>query len=83
MKKIVCVSANWCSPCKQFKPILQKVTSELNVSVEHVDADYDTFYIQQFSIQSVPTTMLFKDGNMMWKRSGVIQESELRSLISQ
>lgn len=83
MKKIVYCYADWCVPCKRFKPIVQKVSSELGIQVEYVNVDYDTIYIQQFSIQSVPTTMLFKDGNMMWKRSGVIQESDLKSLISQ
>lgn len=82
MKRIVYVSADWCGPCKVYKPILQKVTSEQKVPLEYVNVDYDTMYIKEYGIQSVPTTLCFSDNTLLWKKSGVIMETELKSLLS-
>ena len=82
MKRIVYVSADWCAPCKAFKPILQKVTSDLRIPVDYVNADYDAKYIQEFGIQSIPTTLCFGDTTLLWKKSGVISELELKSLLA-
>lgn len=82
MKRIVYVSADWCGPCKAYKPILQKVTSNLGVPVEYVNADYDAKYVQEYGIQSVPTTLCFGDTALLWKKSGIISEGELKSLLS-
>lgn len=83
MKKIVYLSADWCAGCKRFKPIVQKVCAELGIQVDYVNVDYDTTYIQKYGIQSVPTTLMFLNGELAWKKSGVMQESELKSMIAQ
>lgn len=82
MKRIVYVSADWCGPCKTFKPILREVTSKLAVQVEYVNVDYDAKYVQEFGIQSIPTTLCFSDNTLLWKKSGNISESELKNLLS-
>lgn len=79
MKRVIYVSADWCMSCKSFKPILQKVTSELNIPVEYVNADYDVSTIQKYQIQSVPTTIFISGETVVFKKSGVISESELKS----
>lgn len=81
MKRIVYVSADWCGPCKAFKPILQKVTSDLRIPVEYINVDYDTTYVKEYGIQSIPTTICFSDTTLLWKKSGVISESELKSIL--
>jgi thioredoxin 1 len=82
MKKIVYVSADWCGPCKAYKPILLKVTSELKIPVEYVNADYDTFYTQKYGIRSVPTTLCFGPEGLLWQQSGLIQESALKAKLA-
>jgi thioredoxin 1 len=79
MKRVIYVSADWCSPCKSFKPILQKVTSELKIPVQYVNADYDVSTIQKYEIQSIPTTIFISGDTVIFKKSGIISESELKS----
>lgn len=83
MKKMVYVSADWCQPCRRFKPIVQKVSSDLGIPVEYVNVDYDTTYVQKYGIQSVPTTLFFNQGSMAWMKSGIMQESDLKSMLTQ
>ena len=82
MKRVVYVSAEWCSPCKVFKPVLHKVTTEMKIPVEYVNVDYDAKYVSEFGIQAVPTTLCFSDNSLIWKQSGVIPESVLKSKLS-
>lgn len=81
MKRIVYVSADWCGPCKTFKPILKEVTTKLGIPVEYVNVDYDAKYVQEFGIQSIPTTLYFNDTTLLWKKSGIIAESQLKTLL--
>lgn len=78
-KRIIYVSADWCGPCKAFKPILQKVTSDLKIPVQYVNADYDVATIEKYGIQSIPTTIFLNGDTMLFKQSGVISESKLKS----
>jgi thioredoxin-like negative regulator of GroEL len=78
-KRIIYVSADWCGPCKAFKPILQKVTAELGIPVQYVNADYDVAIAQEYGIQSIPTTILFSGNTMLFKKSGAMSEAQLRS----
>ena len=82
MKRIVYVSADWCGPCKTFKPILKDVTSKLKILVEYVNVDYDAKYVQEFRIHSIPTTLCFNDTILLWKKSGIISEPELKTLLA-
>ena len=79
MKRIIYVSAPWCASCANFKPVLQKVTSELGIPVQYVNADYDVATIEKYGIQSIPTTIFLNGDTMLFKQSGVISESKLKS----
>lgn len=78
-KKVIYVSADWCGPCKAYKPILQKVTSELGIPVQYVNADYDVAVIDKYGIQSIPTTICVSGDTTLFKYSGVMSESQLKS----
>lgn len=77
--------ATWCGPCKMMHPILENVKSRVGdkARIVKIDVDEQQALAMQYRIQAVPTLMLFKDGQQVWRQSGVVQSNELVSLIEQ
>lgn len=75
--------ATWCQPCKMMHPILKQVKDILGEHIRIIKIDVDTHNTlsQKYQIQSVPTLMLFRRGEVLWRTSGVIQKAELLSTI--
>lgn len=73
--------ATWCGPCKMMHPILEEVKKQLGERVKILKVDIDVPANRQsvytYQVQSVPTLMLFKDGKMLWRQSGVVQAKPL------
>lgn len=82
---LVDVFADWCSPCKQISPILKDVKSTLNDSIKiiKIDIDKNQQIADKFQIKGVPTLLLFKDGGVIWKHSGLINKDELIKIIKE
>ncbi len=76
--------ATWCQPCKMMHPILEQLKSQLGhkIRVIKIDVDRNNTTAARFNIQSVPTLMLFRKGELLWRRSGVTQSSELLQIIN-
>lgn len=62
-KCIVYFWADWCGPCKRFSPILQEIQSEYGIQIFKVNADENPIKSSEFSVSSIPTVILFEDGN--------------------
>ena len=75
--------ATWCQPCKMMHPILKQVKDVLGDRIRIIKIDVDTHsgLAQKYQIQSVPTLMLFRNGEVLWRTSGVMQKAELLSTI--
>ena len=75
--------ATWCQPCKMIHPILEQVKDVLGDRIRIIKVDVDKYGVtaSQYRIQSVPTLMLFKQGEVLWRTSGVVQEAELLATI--
>jgi thioredoxin 1 len=75
--------AEWCGPCKTMKPILEELKKEMGeqVKILKIDVDHNPQISQVFQIQSVPTLILFKSGNIVWRQSGVVMLPELKRVI--
>ena len=77
---IVDFFAEWCGPCKTMSPILKQVKDMQGDKVRIV-VDKNNALAMQYSIQSVPTLMIFKNGKQMWRQSGVINAGELNKIV--
>ncbi|XOL41819.1 Thioredoxin C-1 [Aequorivita nionensis] len=77
--------ADWCGPCKMLAPILKQVKEELGdaVKIVKIDVDKNQPLAAQFQVRGVPTMILFKNGQQLWRQSGVLQKNDLVSIIKQ
>lgn len=77
--------ATWCGPCKAMEPVIKEVakTMEGKVRVVKVDIDRQQHITQQYNISAVPTFMLFKNGNIIWRHPGMIEKSSLLNKLMQ
>lgn len=82
---VVDFSAEWCGPCKMMGPILKEVAKEFGdkVRIIKIDVDRNPAMAQKYQIMSVPTLMIFKNGQMLQRQAGVVQVPQLVSLINQ
>ena len=80
---IVDFHAVWCAPCKMQTPILKQVAEELGelVKVIKIDVDQNPMIAAQYQIQSVPTLMIFKNGEIKHKQAGVHTKAQLMSIL--
>ena len=78
-------SAEWCGPCKMMAPILAQMKSEVGdmVRIIKIDVDKNPETASAYQIQSVPTLMLFKGGNVVWRQSGVVPTEQLKRTVLQ
>lgn len=77
--------ATWCGPCKMMAPILTDLKQQVGeaATVIKIDIDKNRDAASSYQVQSVPTLILFKEGKVLWRKSGVIQASELKQVIQQ
>ena len=82
---LVDFAAEWCGPCKMMKPILKDLKNQMGdeIMIITVDVDKNQAAAAQYEIRSVPTLMIFKNGQSVWRQSGVLQAGQLQSILQQ
>ena len=73
-----------CGPCKMMAPVLEEVKGKVGdaATIIKVDVDRNNALAMSYGIQSVPTLMLFKQGQLLWRASGVQRADDLVRLIN-
>jgi len=76
--------ADWCGPCHAISPVIEKLASEYQgrLRVAKVNVDENPEAPARFGIRSIPTMILFKDGELKEKVVGVQTKLQLNSLIN-
>ncbi len=82
---IVDFHALWCGPCKTQSPILSDIAAEFGerLRVIKIDVDKNPLIASKYNIQGVPTVILFKNGQLVRRQSGVASKSQLHEVIIQ
>jgi thioredoxin 1 len=81
MLTIKYVSEDWCGPCRAFWPIVKEVCDATpNVSLSKYQVSHPS--VSDLAISSIPTLLLYKNGQLIHKSSGVMPKHQFMTLIS-
>lgn len=77
--------ADWCGPCKMMGPILKDLKKKMGdrINIIKVDAEKNADATIKYNVRGVPTLILFKEGQILWQQSGVVQAHQLQNIINQ
>lgn len=75
--------ADWCAPCRAMKPVLEDLKSQMGdaVDIYKIDVDKNQALAQQYGIRSIPTLILFKNNEPVWRKSGMASSVELQNAV--
>ena len=76
--------ATWCGPCKTQAPILKELSPDIKdkARIIKIDVDKNQPLAQKYQVRSVPTLILFKNGQIVWRHAGVASKQEILEIIN-
>lgn len=81
---LVDLYADWCGPCKMLGPIIEDIAREQDkVKVVKVNVDESNETAREYGVMSIPTLLLFKDGNVIKRQTGMLPKEMLLNFINE
>lgn len=75
--------ATWCGPCKTMHPVLEQLKEQMGdrLRILKIDVDKNEAFSASYRVQAVPTLMLFRKGELLWRQSGALSLSQLSGIV--
>jgi thioredoxin 1 len=74
--------APWCTPCTTLSPIIDEISNEYpNVKVGKMDVDENSTIPMKLGIKSIPTIIIYKNGEIMERKTGSISKQQIKSML--
>ena len=76
--------ATWCGPCKAMHPVLEQVKAQFGDRLRIIKVDVDKHGIpaEEYNVQAVPTLILFRNGEVLWRQSGAMPLNQLLNVVT-
>lgn len=77
--------ADWCGPCKMMPPILKDLKKRMGeeLTIIKIDTEKNPDVAIRYNVRGIPNLILFKDGQVIWQKAGVMQAAQLEQVIRQ
>lgn len=69
--------ADWCGPCRMLAPVLEELAGEADFKIVKVDVDAEPALATRFGIESIPTLLLFRNGQLVHRSVGLVSQTEI------
>ena len=73
--------AAWCGPCRMLGPVLEELSGEADFKIVKVDVDAEPALAMQFGIESIPTLLVFRNGQLVNKSVGLVSKADILRLM--
>lgn len=77
--EIIVFTAEWCGPCKKLKPILDNLEDKMNLKIIRLDVEKEDEAVETYTVRSIPTVVILKDGKEVDRVSGLIPSEVLEA----